>query len=218
MTDAAADTKLQTMYCNHMQEIKSRSALVRSVLSGGKTLGSAFHDYEVFALNMRKILELIAYSSLIANKEKYAEAHEKFDRHYKAKCILQDMEKIHPEFYPVPADIQMKTNGIRLLQEAQNGSAMTKNDFVELYDKCSKVLHAWNPFDPAPRKVDFRLSPLQWIDKSKDLLNTHYVRLVDDAGYWLCEMQSAEDGKPHVYTLCPVENPEDLINKDGRHY
>ncbi len=209
-----ADTKLQTMYCNHMQEIKNRSALVRAVLSGEKTLGAESHDYEVFALYMRKILELIAFSSLIANKDKYAEAHQSFAREWRVKNVLEKMEKIHPNFYPVPANIEMLPTGIRHLQEANN-NALTKDEFGELYDKCAKVLHVWNPFDPAPRHVDFRLSPTQWIDKTRDLLNTHYVQMVDDAGFWLCVMQSSEDGKPHVYTLSPVEDTENLLVKTG---
>jgi hypothetical protein len=212
--NAQEDTKLQSMYCNHMQEIKNRSALVRTVLSGEKTLGVESHDYEVFALNMRKILELIAFSSLIANKDKYAEAYQSFAREWRVKDVLGKMEKIHPGFYPSSANIQMLPNGVSHLQNAQN-NALTKDEFSELYDKCAKVLHVWNPFDPTPRQVDFRLTPLQWIDKTRDLLNTHYVQLVDNAGYWLCVMQAPEDGKPHVYTLAPVEDTGNLLMKTG---
>lgn len=203
------------MYCDHMREIRNRDALIRSIVSKEKTLGLENYDYEAIALNVRKILELIAFSSLVANKDKYAEAHEGFARHWRAKDILAELEKLHPDFYPCAANIQMQPDGSRHMTAANVDTALTREEFGELYDKCSKLLHMWNPFDPAPRMVDFRLSPLAWMNKIRDLLNTHYVRLVDDAGYWLCLMVAPEDGKPHVYTLKPVENPEAAMAKAG---
>jgi hypothetical protein len=170
-------------------------------------LGAELHDYEAIALNLRKILEIIAFSSLVANKDKYAEAHDKFDREWRAQKILEKMEKIHPNFYPKPANIKMLDNGIRHLEPVQDNGALTKEEFSELYDKCSKTIHTWNPFTQAPRVVNFRLSLDEWMKKIANLLSSHYVQLVDDAGYWLCFMKDASDGKPHVYTLQPAQNP-----------
>lgn len=201
------DTKLQIMYCNHMQEIKARSDLVHSIVHGKISSGSELHDYEVAALNLRKILELIAFSSLIANKEKYALAHDKFEKHYKAKVILREIEKIHHDFYPKPADIKIKSGKAdqpHHVEPLKDSNALTKEEFEELYDKCSKIIHTWNPFDSSPRRVDFRLSVDAWMKKIKQLLSQHYIQLVDNSGCWFCVMNDPKDGQPHVYTLVPV--------------
>ena len=39
---------------------------------------------------------------LVANKESYAEQNDKFVKHYHTKRILNDLERINPDFYPVP--------------------------------------------------------------------------------------------------------------------
>tara|TARA_R110002124_G_scaffold89216_2_gene228293 strand:- start:3947 stop:4258 length:312 start_codon:yes stop_codon:yes gene_type:complete len=98
-----------------MKDIKNRSNLVYSIVHKKRTLGIEFYDYEVIALNIRKILESIAYSSMVASKEKYAQAHSKFEKHYKAKQILEELEKLHPQFYPRPALIEEKDGMKKLI-------------------------------------------------------------------------------------------------------
>lgn len=194
------------LYCQQMEEIIRRDGLVRQLMAGKVTLGSEYFDYEVFALNMRKTLELIAFSSLIACKEKYASEHKKFDRHYKAKDILEAVAAINPKFFPVPAKLNdEQPDGVRNLSLSDSApNALTRDEFVELYDKCSTVLHAWKPYNPSPKQVDFRLSPIEWTDKIRDLLNMHYVYLPEEKGFWLCMMRGTSD-KPHVYHLAPKE-------------
>lgn len=41
-------------------------------------------------------------ASLVANKEQNEILFRKFFKHQKAKRILNDIEKINPELYPVP--------------------------------------------------------------------------------------------------------------------
>lgn len=182
--------KEMSLYCAQMEEIINRDGLLRLLLDGKKSLGSEFYDYEVFALNIRKILELIAFSSLIAAKDQYALKHKKFHQHYKSKNILEEIEKINPKFFPTPGAIEDKNDGskhVELPNTAKN--ALTRKEFEELYDYCSSVIHAWKPFNSAPKKVDFKIAPIEWLNKIRDLLNVHYVYLPDDKGVWLCLMQ-----------------------------
>ena len=71
-----------TKYCECMEEIKQRITIVESFI-GGVTLGQNTYDYEVVSLNLRKILELIAFSSLVANKEAYSKAHKEYLHHWR---------------------------------------------------------------------------------------------------------------------------------------
>ncbi len=199
--------KEQSLYCNQMSEIIWRDALLRRMLSGEVSLGSEAHDYEIFSLNMRKILELIAFSSLISIKAKYKSEYPNFVKHYKAKAILKDVEKIHPNFFPTPGSIETLECGNKSLSTSEKAeNALTRKEFEELYDKCTTVLHAWKPYSTDPKHVDFRIAPIDWLNKVRDLLNIHYVHLPDNNETWLCVMKGAQDHKPHVYTLSPVKN------------
>ena len=59
-------------------------------------------EVETICLQFRKILEKIMLMSLVANKEAYAEQNAKFAKHYHAERIMRDLERINPDFYPVP--------------------------------------------------------------------------------------------------------------------
>ena len=59
------------LYCKVMTEIKKRIGTVESFLKHQKTTGYKMTDLEFLCLQIRKILELISLSSLIANQEEF---------------------------------------------------------------------------------------------------------------------------------------------------
>lgn len=153
------------LYCNCMEDVKRRLAVVRAIGSGHSLLGREDFDGEVAGLHLRKSLELIAFSSLVAHKDAYAQAHEDFSSHWSAKRLLSKMEKIHPDFYPKPvAFSQSDSRGVKQLVDVNEGF-LSREEFVFLYDKCSEVLHTWNPF---------RSKPCQWlVERAQPLLPIH---------------------------------------------
>ena len=50
--------------------------------------------------------------SLVANKELYAEQNEKFAKHYHAERIMRDLNRINPDFYPVPIKLIKHENKV----------------------------------------------------------------------------------------------------------
>ena len=72
-------------YLQCMQEVRERLKLIELVTERKLTTGREFSDVEFVFLQLRKILELIAFASLTANKEKYSAVHAKFATHWKAK-------------------------------------------------------------------------------------------------------------------------------------
>jgi hypothetical protein len=188
-----------------MEDIKARVEVVLGVVERGVTVGRPDFDAEVACLNLRKILELIAFASLTANKEKYAEVHANFANHWRAKVLLQNLERIHPQFYPRPAFFSHQdANGIKHIDFLKDGF-LTKDEFVTLYDKCSEVLHTWNPFRVDPRVVDFGISIRDWVTRIERLLAVHTIRLIEGDVHWLVYMQHPEDGKVHALTAMPVD-------------
>jgi hypothetical protein len=91
------DTQL---YINVMEEARDRLNFVKSLPTRNASTGFKVFDQELVFLQLRKILELVAFASLTANREKYSAAHKKVATFWRAKDMLQDLEKINPRFLP----------------------------------------------------------------------------------------------------------------------
>jgi hypothetical protein len=168
-----------TQYCNCMEEVKHRVGLVRSLLSGLVSMGYPAFDTETVFLQFRKILELVAFASLTANKDVYSAAYEEFATHWNARRMLGYLEKVNAEFYPVALEPFIPSaDGVKHFPRAADGF-MTKEEFVTLYNTCGKLLHARNPFSPEDPVVQIGYNVEQWVSRIQKLLAVHVITLVN---------------------------------------
>ena len=72
------------LYQDCLYEIKRRIDVIADHINKVTTEKYLIIEVETVCLQFRKILEKIALMSLVANKELYAEQHEKFAKHYHA--------------------------------------------------------------------------------------------------------------------------------------
>src|SRR5438132_13869194 len=113
-----------------MEEVRDRINLVTTIGARKVTIGTDVFDIELVFVQLRKVLELIAFASLTANKAKYSAAHATFAEHWKAKLMLKELEKVNPEFYPVPiGQPQLHANAVKNIQTATDGVSM-QEDFA----------------------------------------------------------------------------------------
>ena len=170
-----------------MAQIRQRIGLVQRVLDRTVTTGEEGFDTEIIFVQFRKILELLAFSTLTANREKYSIAHANFAIHWKAKSMLDAVEKLNPNFYPVPHGLpKTLPNGVKNLTPLTEGF-LTKKDFELLYDKSSEILHARNPFATKDPVIEIGYSVAQWIARIQSLLSLHYVDLIDETK-WMVQI------------------------------
>lgn len=185
-------------YCQVMEDVKHRISVVQAILDGKLALGSEQVAYEVIHLNFRMALEQIAFGSMIANQEKYTAAYQKFREHWHAGRVLQDLEKVNPDFYPVPLLPQaVQPDGSKHFDLRVEG-VLTKAEFVDLYDHCGEVLHSKNPYTISPRGKPPLYSPRDWVNRIQALLSIHRARMVDDLEGWIVVMEDQRDGKVHA--------------------
>lgn len=195
----------QVQYCNCMEEVKLRIAMVLAVLEGKQTIGREDFDAELVCVHLRKSLELIAFASLTANKEQYATVYKDFESHWNAKRLLANLEKLHPPFYPRPVQLTgQDEKGVKHLADVTDGY-LTRGEFIFLYQKCSEVLHARNPFRSDSRTINFGCSIREWVVRIQRLLALHYMQLAGSEKIWVVIMQHPEDGKVHTLTSEPVD-------------
>jgi hypothetical protein len=194
------------LYCDVMEEIKRRTAVVWSFLNCKSSTIYKATTIESACLQVRKILELIALASLVANKTEFAAQNEKFAKVWNARLILNDLERLNPHFYPKPIrEVPVAKPGITNdLQEITDGF-LTKDDFLKVYEKCGRMMHSDNPYGG---KTDYRYydkSIPKWMEKIRVLLNSHTIRLINDENMYLIHMKEDRDDKVHGYTFQPVK-------------
>jgi len=185
-----------------MEQVKRRLRLIRLATTGRIRTSDEGADAEFACLQLRRALELTAFATLAANRERYSEIRVDVENEWRAKRILDRLTQLHPDFYPVPVSPTRVGPG-RWHFSAITDGYLTKDEFVELYDKCSDVLHEWNPFRSGRRQIDLRMSIDEWSARIERLLEFHRVRLVDQEDVLLVRLADPSDGKTHVLTGTP---------------
>lgn len=179
-----------------MEQIKKRIYAIDTILEEKCTTAYPATNTEFLCLQIRKILEHIALASIAANKEEYAKQYNKFFKHWNAKRILKDLEKINPSFYPVPGSqiIDPDTGRPIGLNILTNGF-LTKEEFPSVYNKCSEIIHSSNPYGFIISYEDFDKLIPEWTKKIKRLLSHHQIQLIDNQYQLWVLMESKDDGK-----------------------
>jgi hypothetical protein len=191
-------------YCGVMEEIKLRVEVVQFFLAGKANALYAPTIIESASLQIRKILELIAFGSLVANKDAYTTVYAKVSKAWNAGEILSELGKVNPNFYPVPVlEVPSTRAGIERELKNRDPDYLTKTEFEEVYGRCGGVAHAANPYG---KGIDFvyyhRMVPL-WLVKIMNLLNTHQLRLINDPGMYIIHMTEHNDSRVRFYKFAP---------------
>lgn len=196
-------------YLSCMEEIKKRIEVVHGFLQRKAHALYLHTTVESICLQVRKVLELIALASLVANESAYAKHRKNFQRDWHAKRILATLEKANPHFYPQPTKQRFDPETGKVTETLPVTSGyLTRKELEDLYDQCSALLHASNPFSRKQQNVQSFLDHApEWIAKIQALLNHHQIQLIDEKVQLWVLMHAKEDGKVHVYEFHRVDQP-----------
>lgn len=148
---------LSQIYRKQMVEVKRRLASIDRILGAKKgkprTL-TADYDNEFMWLQLRKIVELVTFSAIAADKERYValrlkqDAKSNFQNDWRAEKILGHLSNINPNFLPQPCG-QLKTNsdGTKHSEGLASAQQATLDRLVSIHQEAGEYLHAGNPFD-----------------------------------------------------------------------
>jgi hypothetical protein len=111
----------------------------------------------------------------------------------------KSLEKVNPDFYPQPSKqiVDDKTGRVVRLEKIKE-EYLTKELFIQLYDKCSEHLHSYNPYGEYPNLDELKADFLKCKDKIVNLLNHHQIQLVNRKKQLWVVMSTKDDGKVHV--------------------
>jgi hypothetical protein len=192
-------------YCNLMEEVRSRTRAVDYFLDRKRHAVYVATTIESVGLQIRKILELIALGSMVANKASYSTAHEKFARDWNARLLLRDLERVNPDFYPKPV-VEVPSSNPKVLHDLRDRQQdyLTKDEFEKAYQKCGAIMHAQNPYRSPLDYQYYYQKLLAWRSQIVNLLNNHIIRLVNGSGFYIIHMKEDRDDKVHFYEFAPV--------------
>jgi hypothetical protein len=186
------------IYCALMTDAKQRIGLIRQLDEGSISTTRTEFDLELACLSLRRVLELIAFSSLAANRAAYERHHSDFGHHWRAEKILKKLETINPEFFPTPVS-GLDAKHITPL----DCRCLTRAEFASLYDITSEVLHTWNPYKPGPRAIDLIRPVKEWAQLIWQLLSVHMLTIAESEKRLIVQMHHPQDGQVHVFVAEP---------------
>ncbi len=92
--------------------------------------------------------------------------------------------------------------------KGMTGGFLTRDDFVDVYEKVASLLHASNPYGRTPDLAYFDQRIPTWGTQIARLLEKHLFVLAGSTSVYLVHMHE-EDGRVHHYTL-NAATPADL--------
>lgn len=164
---------------------------------------------EAICLQLRLILEHVAFASLIANREAYAEARAEYADDWRAPAILAAVAKVNPNFYPVPVRSEITAEGATNLEPLKHGF-LTPSQFKSAYERCGSALHVRNPYRVAVDQKSLIASVDKWATLVAKLLDQHLVQIVGHHGFIYVAM-NPRGTSAAAYRLSP-EDDGDFIN------
>ena len=167
---------LQNQYIHIIDDIRKR--VISAELFAEENRNIIF--IESTTLQIRKILELIAYMSLLLNREKI---NSKGRDEYHAKRIIENISGKTKIFYPFPSIVipPKEANSEQpVLIPIGYQSALSQKEFKEIYQECGEILHAQHPFK---KQIDYEkivIKNRSTLKKIKNLLQQHTIGVKHD--------------------------------------
>lgn len=197
--DLERQVELQKLYLRNMQKIKWRTKAIFDVLKKKTSTTFEATNIEFCILQIRKILELIALSSLISDADIYKQKMKNIESMWNAKYILRDLERINPHFYPQPIKIIQQEGQIDNWVNIES-SYLTIEKFISIYEKCGKYMHEFSPF-LTEQEINLFYKSIkaeikEWMELIINLLNCHIVHLYNNSHLFCVFMN--EENKPPV--------------------
>jgi hypothetical protein len=184
-------------YSGLMEEAKYRLLAMDTALGGRTGLpDGAIREY--CFLQLRMLCELIALGCLTAHGDL---GTGKLKEVYEADKIIRRLQRLHSEFYPFAATLDLDQYQVR-----PKLGGLTKEELVKLYWRCGDVLHRGSfKALPSRKYSDADIEEIgMWKQKIEILLSCHVIEMADkktDKKTWVVFRLRNEEGNVEWRTL-----------------
>ena len=179
-------------YCDLMEEVKSRVESINQLMDQpGITIRTRV---ESICLQLRMLLELIVFSSLVSNKDVWQKSKKELQSSQDVSKKLRELKRLHPHFYPRPVDLRASTSSDEPADRAEG--FLSEDDLIKVYGTLGNILHAENPMG---KDTDYRFfidAVPVWLSQVQNLLECHKVYLYHrPEEFYLIKMFGDLDGE-----------------------
>ena len=179
-------------YCDLMEEVKSRVESINQLMEmPGVTIRTRV---ESSCLQLRVLLELIVFSSLVSNKDVWQRSRKELQSSQDISKKLRELKRLHPNFYPRPVDLEASASGKEPGDRTEG--YLTENQLDEVYGRLGNILHAENPLGKVTDYRFFIEAVPGWMSQVQNLLECHKVYLYHHPEeFYLIKMFGDVDGE-----------------------
>lgn len=158
----------------------------------------------------RRLLEMIAFATLIANKDSSGGTPEEMSQWWSPREILNRIEKINPDCFPKPIEITESIEQARSPFKTKTTDVLNKERVIEIYRELNPLVHSSNPLSDEPDYQRYKAMIPQWLDLIENTMAVHQVRLFHHPDHlYVAKMSSGKDGSVSCtsFTLDPEGVP-----------
>ena len=179
-------------YCDLMEEVKARVESVNRLMDmPGLTIRPRV---ESICLQLRMLLEVIVFSSLVSNKDVWERSQKELRSSQDISKKLRELRRLHPNFYPSPVVLDGSAAGGEPADRTDE--FLSEDKLVEVYGRLGNILHAENPLG---KETDYRFfidAVPGWLSEVMRLLECHKVYLYHrPVEFYLIKMFGDVDGE-----------------------
>jgi len=164
-----------------MDEAKQRLEIIERALTPEAEASVGYIAVsDLCSVQFRKVFETIALGCLLVHGD-IPGTNKLKDDHYRADKLLRGLERLHPNFFPVPCMVERDSSG-RLIKvlPAVAGEWLTKDVLIDLYFKFDQQLHVGKFKKRKLQAHPVDRESLAWIlFYSRTLLQNHLINLRD---------------------------------------
>jgi hypothetical protein len=188
------------LYIGFMEQIKARNMAINAV--GSRMVLQAQPDMigtEFAFLQFRLICETIALACLAAHGDISQTQQPSIQKAWKPREIMDELEKLNPDFYPFPTKQILGADGKCERTEDVKDDYLTKTDLLKLWAISGNELHMGNLHNIVTKRKKLpSISEIaNWNRKIITLLGHHQIQLSDPNYQFWVLMQAEKDGKVH---------------------
>ena len=203
----AKELERAQLYCNVMEEIKIRIAAIDAGTANKLSVLPPAIVREHCHLQLRLICELIALGCLIAHGDIQAPQIKKLQKQWQADKIMEELSKLHPEFYPVTV-VQTRSPGGTISITNAKPQPLPKDELIKMYGKCGDILHRGSA-----KKFLSQKGPIvvhypditKLAQKIVDLLSVHMIVMRGAEKIFICVLHDTHHNG--LVSVATVERP-----------
>ena len=171
----------------------------------------------------RRILENMAYATLVSNKDAGGKTQEELQDLRYPKDIFRDLGKVHPYFFPTPVEIRDPSRGKPFVVKTKG--VLNRERLVHMYGELSPLAHSTNPMaNPVDLEYFEKKIPV-WLEEIANTLDTHQVMLPHHSdNFYIVKMRGDRDGSVQCTPFTKDESGmfacawPDCVSSASRHY